>query len=84
MKQKFWVNHYDGADYSVSLEPDYGGACESFETFTEAKKQAIWKCRDDIRELQSTIRALKDLKKKDVVWGPFLKEAAKKLKKLNK
>jgi hypothetical protein len=64
--QKFWVNYYDGADYTVALEPDYGGACRSYDTFKEAKMEAIGDVLSDLMELKNTLQMLRSLKKKDL------------------
>lgn len=66
-KQKFYSNHYDGACYTVDLEPDYGGATKEFDTFREAKADCIFGIMNDISELRSQLQIIRSLKKSDLL-----------------
>lgn len=64
--KKYYVLYHGGADYSVSDVPDNYGSCEEVESFSEAKKLAIAKAKNDIEELRSTIKYLKSLKRSKI------------------
>lgn len=66
-KRKFYSNYYDGADYTVSLEEDLGGASKAFDTFREAKSDCIGGILNDISELKSQLMWIRKLKKSDLL-----------------
>lgn len=66
-KQKFYSNYYDGADYTVALEEDLGGASKAFDTFREAKADCIGGILNDISELKSQLMWIRKLKKSDLL-----------------